>query len=222
MLAALQSCTHQGKRGVGIHCGPLATVDLVSGFGLDVLSGSIQQVDVHLWLLVGENLLLQIHRQYSLAVTQGQRQLSASCLPGRVCDIGGDDEGVELGVEALRHGQGHVDAELALVVGLGLALGDVVAIVSIAYGGGVPVAAIRPPPEGSAPHHLVAHRSLLYGYAGIAQGLACNGDGIVGCIGLLHLGELHVERRPLVFLHTEVMARVVHTDMERAGQTRRG
>ena len=96
-----------------------------------------------------------------------------------------------------------------------------VAITRMTNDGSVPVAAVRPPPVGPAAHHLIQHLCSLHRHPRKTLGCRLNRQRVACFIGLFHLGEVHMERGPFVFLHPEIVGLAIGIDREPARQPRR-
>ena len=188
---------------VGLGRQPLTIVDTVLHLCVEILAGSIHQVEGHLRLVFQEHLLFEIHTEGLLAVAERQRHLTCTCLSGRIGHVGNHHEVIEHRIAGLGHLQGHRHVEGAVVACDSLAGRHLDTAFITADDRRFPVAAVRPPPVGCTAQHLIAHLRPLYGHAGIAQGRSLHRQRVTGGIGLLHLGEVYVERRTLVLFHLE-------------------
>ena len=127
---------------------------------------------------------------------------------------------VEHGVVGLRQHHRHLDGERAVAGSHGLALGHCLigsrrtddSIIVVPIVGAAP----RPPPHRTAAHHLIFHLGLLHGNTGIGTGLSLDVKRVAVLVVVLHLVELHLERRPLVFFHAEAATTILTVNMEQA------
>ena len=140
------------------------------------------------------------------------------CFASGIRHIGSDHKLIIHRILRLRHLQRHRHVEGTIDICDGLTLEDLVAVTSVTQGGSLPIAAVRPPPEGCATHHLITHLSPLNRHAGIGHSVALHRQCVASGIGLFHLREFDTERRTLILLHTDVMVLTVHTDAERSRQ----
>ena len=108
---------------------------------------------------------------------------------------------------------------MTIVVRDGLASKYFVAITRMTNDCSIPVTAVRPPPISSATHHLITHLRPLHRHTGITLGCGLYRQRIASSISLFHLREIDVERRTLVFLHTEIVGLAIRRDRESACQT---
>ena len=201
---------------------PAAVVEAVAHLAFQVGAACVLQVEGYLRLIFIQNLFGQRDAEGCLSVTQGYRHHALMRLASLIGHVGGDDEVVEHGMLRLRHHEGDVGRELSLVVGHGLAFGQLLVVAAGADVAVLPVARVAHPPEGHAAHHLVLHRGTLHGHAGIAAHVACGHDGVASLIVLRHAGDVHLESRPLVFLHAERVPLLSDVDGELSGQALRG
>ena len=111
----------------------------------------------------------------------------------------------------VRQYQGNVRQERTVVTGRCLAFVHHLFLQSVSEIAALPIPRIAHPPVCHTALHRILHLRILDGYAGIAQRLALCTDGVAGLVGLLVFGELHLERRTLVFLYIEGCRLVVGT-----------
>ena len=174
----------------------------------------------HHRFVVDEHLLLQVNTQRLFLVAQRQRELSAVGLAGTVCHVSSNHKLIIHRIVGLRHCQRHRHVKGTVHSRLSLTFGNLFTVVAVAKGGCLPIAAVRPPPEGSATNHLVLHLSPLHRHTGISHGVTLHRQRVTCGISLLHLRELDMERWALIFFHTDIMILTVHTDGIHARQTR--
>ena len=144
------------------------------------------------------------------------------CLAGLVGDVGGKHEVIEHGIHCLGQYHRHIDGELSLVVGHGLAFGHQLVVLASADIASFPVARVTHPPEGACALNLISYRSSLYGYTGIRAGRTTGYHGVAVLVVLCHAGNIYLKSRPLVFLHLEAVSLVIGKDIEVARQARCG
>ena len=200
---------------------PVTLVDTIAHLCIKVLACCIKQMERGGGLLVEQHLLLQIHAQGLLTVTQGQGKLSCASLSCSISHIGSHHELIEHRIAGLGHRQRHCHVELSVTVSNSLTAVDLVTATRMTNHCGIPVAVIRPPPESPAAHDLIAHLRPLYRHACKAHGRSLHRQGVTCGIGLFHLGEVYMERRTLVFLNAETVCLTIHRDRVCACQTRR-
>ena len=199
---------------------PLTGVEAVAHFGVEVVAGSIAQMEGHRGIALSQYLLAEVYTEGRLAVAQRQRVAARAGLASLICHIGCHHEVIEQRMPTLRHRQGHGHGERTVVGSSGLARCHLLVAAGVAQEPQIPVAAVRPPPEGHAAHHLIADLGALYRYAGIAAGHGLGLYGVASLVVLFHLVEADLERWPLVLLHPEAAALAVGTDGEQAGESR--
>ena len=190
---------------------PLATIDTVAYLVVDVVAGGIAQVELHVRHLVCTNLIRQFAGECRLAVTKRQRQLSLMGFTSLVSHVGQADEVVEHREVGLRQHHRHFDGKGTVAARDSIAFGNRLVIGEIAYGTAIPVGRIAPPPERTAAHHLVMHLSILNGHSGIGAGRCLYFYRVAVLVILIDLVELHLERRPFVFLHIEATGNATDT-----------
>ena len=209
----------QSEGFVGIYSLPGGIVDLIADLCLDRLTCGIHQLDGYLGLIVSYDLLWQIDCQRRLTIAKRQRQLTTAGLTSLVGHISRHHEIIESRIGTLRQYQRQVDDKLTFLIGHSLTMGNLVTIVSITHNSPIPVMAIGPPPEGRAAHDLIRHLTLLYRDTGITHRDTLHRQRITSSISRLHFRELHVERRTLILLNTDIVALVTHFHSEGTRQT---
>ena len=141
------------------------------------------------------------------------------CLTSHICHIGSHHELIEHRGTALRQTEGHSDFELTFLVGDCLFVQQFLTLLTVVQRLCIPVTTVGPPPEGCTTYHLIADLSILKGHTGITQSGTFYSDGIASSIGLLHLWEVYMERRTLVFLNMNHQGLAVNLDAELARET---
>ena len=210
----------QFYRLIGLYGEPLSAINLIAHLSLDIAPRGVQQMEHGLGLLFQQRFLRHIYLEGLLAVAERQRHLSAVGFSCSICHVGSHFKRIEHRVVGLWHRQGHLYVETAIIARGDLTCKHLVASATVTHRQGAPVAAVRPPPEGCAALHLIGYLCSLHRYAGITHRGSFHGQRVACGIGLLHLWEVHMERRTLVFLHAEVQMLVVGHDGVSACDTR--
>ena len=203
MLSAFQ--LRQLNSCITLHVHPLAAVDLIAQRAVNIIACSIQQMEPQGVRLLHEDLFGKVDGKGRLAIAEGQRQLSLMGLAGGIGHIGHDHKIIELGILALRQHHRHAHLEVAVGIGHRLLGQHLHGIFALTDEAALPIAIVGHPPPGHATLHTIADAGTLYGHAGIAEGSGTHGERVAVVIVLFHLGELHLERGTLIFLHTEIV-----------------
>ncbi len=170
-------------------------------------------------LIIEQHLVRHVDAQGLLAVAEGQGELAAVGFAGGICDIGRHHEVVEHRMTGLGDRQRHPHGEGTVGPGLCRTTIHLITIGTVTQRSPVPIAAVRPPPIGRAAYYLITDLGTLYRHAGITHGRTLHGELVASSIGFLHLGEVDMECRTLVFLHSDIMALVVDLDGKPSGKS---
>ena len=176
-------------------------------------------MEFHFWHLVGAHLIFHVNDERRLAVAEWQRELSLVGLAPLVGHISQTYEIVEHREVGLRQHHRHLHRKRTVAARCGFALGHRLVVGELAYGTAIPIARIAPPPERTATHNPVAHLGILHRHTGIGAGSRLHFDGVAVLVVLGHLVELHLERRALVLLHTEVTNAIPTFNSEHTRET---
>ena len=220
MLSRCEFLNHD--RTVGLDFLPCSLIYAVFHLGVEVLAGSIEQMDGGLGLVFLQDLLCQVDAQGLFTIAQRQREFTAMGLTRRISNISRHHKVVEHRIAGLGHLQRHGHIKRTIIARGCLTPKDLVSLITVVQRGGIPVTAVAPPPEGSTAHHLIADLRPLYRYTGIAHGRTLHCQGVASGIQLFHFGEVDMERRALILLHTETVALVPHLEGKPPRQSRRG
>ena len=191
---------------------PGAVVNAVAHLGIEILAGSIEQMEGGGRLIIEQHLICHLDLQCLLTVAQRQGELSAMGLTGSICHISHHDEVVEHRIAGLGHRQWHLYGKRTVICRFGSTIINLHPIRAIAYPRGVPIAAIGPPPVCCTTDDLVADLRPLDRYSRETHGRALHRKFIACGIGLLHLREVDMERRALVFLYPNRMTLTIGLD----------
>ena len=161
-------------------------------------------------LVIQKDLLLQINGQGLLTITDRQRQFPTVGLSRAVSHIRSHHKGIEHRIGGLWQFEWHLNFEVAVLIRHGLAIRDPYTLIAIANSSRIPVAAIRPPPECCAAHDLISNICFLNWYPCITHGRALHLQCVTRSIGLCHLREIDMERRPLILLDPETIIHIIH------------
>ena len=104
------------NRGIGLGFLPLSTIDTILHLGIEVFTGSVQQMDGSLGLVFLQNLLCETDAQSLFTVTQRQREFAAMGLTGRIGNVGCHHKVVEHRITGLGHLQRHGDIKRTIIV----------------------------------------------------------------------------------------------------------
>ena len=217
IFAALQTWQLEGGiRFLGL---PLIVIDTVADYAVDVVAGSIAQMELYFWHLVDTHLIFHVNDKRRLAVTEWQRELSLVGLAPLVGHISQAYEIIEHREVGLRQHHRHLHRKRTVAARYGFTLGNRLVAGKLTYGTAIPVARIAPPPERTAAYNPVAHLGIQHGHAGIGACRRLDLDGVAVLVVLGHLVELHLECRALVLLYTEVTIAVPALNIEHARET---
>ena len=212
MLATLQLEVGNGNGGTGLDLLPGTVVDAILHHAIELLACSIRQMEDGVGFIVEQELICQLHTQRLLTIAKRQRQASVMGLACSVSHIGRYLEVIEHRITGFWHLEGHGDFEATILACRSLTLIDFYTIRTIIQGAHLPVSVVRRPPEGNTARHLIADLSPLHRHTSESLGLAFHRQCVACRIGLLHFWEVNVECWALVFLHTDIVALVIHQD----------
>ena len=133
-------------------------------------------------------------------------------LTGNIGHIGLRHKGEVHGTAAhiVRQAHGHDHLKGAVFASLSLAFVHYFFTQGIAEIAALPVPGVAEPPECHLTANGVLDLGILYRYTGIADGLAFCTYGVTSLIGFLIVFKFHLERRTLVFFHTDGRRAVIN------------
>ena len=195
---------------------PLASINAITYFGIDILTCGIAQMECGLGVIFNQHFFVEIDTECGWTIAQRQRELSLVRFASHISYIGLQHKVVEHGVLGFGHLQWHFYHKVTIGIGGSFARTNLGTVIAVAQSTLVVIAIVRPPPKGGTAQYLIRYLGILNRHTRIAECCTFDIKHIASLIGILIFCKIHMECGTLVLLNTNALRAILHLDGKQA------
>ena len=191
---------------------PLASINAITYFGIDILTCGIAQMECGLGVIFNQHFFVEIDAECGWTIAQRQRELSLVRFASHISYIGLQHKVVEHSVLGFGHLQWHFYHKVTIGIGGSFARTNLGTVIAVAQSTLVVIAIVRPPPKGGTAQYLIRYLGILNRHTRIAECCTFDIKHIASLIGILIFCKIHMECGTLVLLNTNEPRGILNLD----------